>query len=53
MSGTIDPRHTYDEYLVLLAKSGKTNEEDKVECDEAHSEEPHGCSSYCAYMGRG
>jgi hypothetical protein len=24
MCGTIDPRHTYDEYLVLLAKSGMT-----------------------------
>jgi hypothetical protein len=24
MCGTIDPGHTYDEYLVLLAKSGMT-----------------------------
>jgi hypothetical protein len=24
MCGTIDPEHTYDEYLVLLAKSGIT-----------------------------
>jgi hypothetical protein len=25
MYGTIDPGHTYDEYLVLLAKSGMTH----------------------------
>jgi hypothetical protein len=24
MCGTIDPEHAYDEYLVLLAKSGMT-----------------------------
>jgi hypothetical protein len=24
MCGTIDPGHTYDEYMVLLAKSGMT-----------------------------
>jgi hypothetical protein len=41
MSGTIDPRHTYDEYLVLLAKSGKTNEEDKVECVMRQTQRSH------------
>jgi hypothetical protein len=25
MCGTIDPGHTYDEYMVLLAKSGMTH----------------------------
>jgi hypothetical protein len=35
MCGAIDPGHTYDEYFVLLAKSGMTIEELKQRLDHS------------------